>query len=682
MLKTSGTKDKEPMRQLNVNNYSEIINALPAAVYTCDTQGYLTTCNEAAVKLLGRRPVFGKDLWYMSCKMYNMDGTPLSAASSPLADTLRTGKSSPASQIIVERPDGTRSSVLSYPQPLIDDHGGVVGAINMLVDIGPLTGSRGLETHLAKTIEAMRFSEDQYHRMVSEIQDYAIILLSKDGIILNWNKGAEKIKGYRPDEIIGKSFRMLYPPEDQRRGLPEKLLNEAAQAGKANHEGWRVRKDGSRFWGNISITALHDSEGYLSGFSKVTRDLTDRRQNELRILKYNEDLRMTNELLRQSEDRYHRMVSEVEDYAIILLSVDGHVLNWNKGAQKIKGYEADEIIGKHFSVFYSPEDRRKGLPDNIINRAITTGKALYEGWRLRKDGSVFWGSVVLTAIHNDDGGLVGFTKVTRDLTEKKRTDERLKATTAKLEEKNRELERMNEELSSFAYISSHDLQEPLRKIQTFSDRILELEYENLSDKGKDYFERMQRGAQRMQKLIRDILAYSRTTTSDKKFEPTNLNEILNQSKTELEIQIHEKNALIESVSLPTLNVIPFQIQQLFNNLINNALKFSKPDTQPHIRILCEMVDEKEKIARLNLRPGSYCHISIQDNGIGFDPAFERKIFEVFQRLHGRSEYGGTGIGLAICKKIVENHHGILFAEGVPDQGATFHIYLPVTIEGN
>lgn len=682
MLKTSGTKDKQVMRHVNVDKYSEVINALPAAVYTCDAQGYITSCNEAAVKLLGRQPVFGKDLWPLSCKIFTSDGTPLPPENSPLADTLRTGKALSPSEIIIERPDGTRSPVLAYPQPLFDDHGGILGALNMLVDISHLNGSRGVKAQATKNMEGLKSSEDHYHRMVAEIEDYAIIMLSKDGTILNWNKGAEKIKGYKQDEIIGKNFRMLYPPEDQKRGLPEKLLSQAAHAGKANYEGWRVRKDGSRFWGSISITALHDNEGYHTGFSKVTRDLTDRRQNEMRILKYNEDLRMSNELLRQSEDRYHRMVSEVEDYAIILLSVDGYVMNWNKGAQKIKGYEADEIIGKHFSVFYSPEDRRRGLPDTILTRATVTGKALYEGWRLRKDGSVFWGSVVMTAIHNEEGGLVGFTKVTRDLTEKKRTEERLKATTAKLEEKNRELERINEELSSFAYISSHDLQEPLRKIQTFSDRILEVEYNNLSDKGRDYFERMQRGAQRMQKLIHDILAYSRTTTADKKFEPTNLNEILNLSKTELEIQINEKNAVIESMPLPTLNVIPFQIQQLFNNLINNALKFSKPDRQPHIKITSEIAADPEKIASLNLHPGTYCHISIKDNGIGFDPAFERKIFEVFQRLHGRSEYGGTGIGLAICKKIVENHRGILFAEGVPDQGATFHFYLPVTIEAN
>lgn len=664
-----------------MNNYSEFLNALPAAVYTCNTFGFVTSCNEAAVKLWGRQPVIGKDLWYVSCKLYHLDGTPLPAEGSPVAETLRTGKPVASSGIIIERPDGTRSPVLSHPQPLFDEHGALAGAVNILMDISDLVQFRALQNRtkeLTRTIEALQASEDRYHRMVSEVEDYAIILLSKDGIIQNWNKGAEKIKGYRQEDIVGKTFRVFYPPEDQASGLPEKLLRRAAETGKANHEGWRVRKDGTRFWGSISITALRNHEGQLTGFSKVTRDLTERRQSEIRIQKYNEDLRLKNELLRQSEERYHRMVSEVEDYVIILLSVEGYVLNWNKGAQKIKGYAPDEIIGKHFSIFYSAEDRRRGLPNTILNQAMTNGKALYEGWRLRKDGSVFWGSVVLTALHNEDGTLIGFTKVTRDLTDKKQTEERLRATTAKLEEKNRELERMNEELSSFAYISSHDLQEPLRKIQTFSDRILELEYDNLSEKGRDYFVRMQRGAQRMQKLIRDILTYSRATTADKKFEETDLNDVLNLSKVELEMQINEKKAVIESMPLPTLRVIPFQIQQLFNNLLNNALKFSKPDRQPHIRILSELTDASDIKAGVKAGGGTYCHISIHDNGIGFDPYYDKKIFEVFQRLHGRSEYGGTGIGLAICKKIVENHHGVLFAEGTPDQGATFHIYLPMT----
>jgi PAS domain S-box-containing protein len=676
----SGTRSKAKVQGDLESRYQDVINALPAPIYICDADGYVTIYNEAAVKVWGRRPEPGQELWCGSWKIYNPDGTLLARDQFPMAETLRAKKPVTGKEVIIEQPDGSRLNVVLHPHPLFDENGVLNGAINMLVDITDRKKFQNLQKEtetITATLDALKKSEERYHGMVAEVQDYAIILLSKDGLIENWNKGAEKIKGYTEDEILGKHFRIFYPPEDQKDHLPERLIGQAFSTGKANHEGWRVRKDGSRFWGSISITALHDTENNVIGFSKVTRDLSERRSHELHVEKINQDLRNKNELLRQSEDRYQRMVSEVEDYVIILLNAEGKILNWNKGAQKIKGYHANEIVGKHFSIFYSADDRRNGIPDNLLAEASRNGKAVHEGWRLRKDGSSFWGSVLMTALHSDEGTVIGFTKVTRDLTEKKIAEERLLSTSIKLEQKNKELERINEELSSFAYISSHDLQEPLRKIQTFSDRILELEYQNLSEKGKDYFKRMQGGALRMQKLIRDILAYSRTNIAEKKFELTDLNEVLAHSKAELEVLIMEKKAVIESDRLPALRVIPFQIQQLFSNLLNNALKFSKSDVAPKVQIHTEMVDGSTFKGIYSLPAKNYCHISFKDNGIGFEPVYEKKIFEVFQRLHARTEYGGTGIGLAICKKIVENHNGVINAQSQLNEGATFHIYLPV-----
>jgi PAS domain S-box-containing protein len=531
---------------------------------------------------------------------------------------------------------------------------------------------------LKNTVDALRKSEEQYHRMVGEVQDYAIILLSRDGTIETWNKGAEKIKGYTRQEAQGKNFRIFYTPEDRARSLPEALIQEAVTNGKANHEGWRLRKDGSQFWGSISITALHDNQQNVIGFSKVTRDLTERRAHELRIEQLNEDLMLKNRLLGESEELYHRMVLEVDEYAIILLSLEGNIQNWNNGAQKIKGYAADEIIGKHFSVFYLEEDRGKGLPEKLLGEALANGKAVHEGWRLKKDGSKFWGTVVITALHNHGGTITGFTKVTRDLTEKKLAEEKfLAAKKMEMEQKNREVERVNEELSSFAHISGHDLQEPLRKIQVFSDRILEIEYEKLSEKGKRYLTRMEAGALRMQNLIHDILEYTRITTSKKELEPTNLNELLSHSKQKLERMIREKTAIIESDQLPILKVIRFQIQQLFDNLLHNALKFAKDHVPPHLVIRSDIIDGKVLQSPSPVAAERYCHISFQDNGIGFDAMYEKKIFELFQRLHSRTEYPGAGIGLAVCKKIAENHNGTVTAESFPNKGATFHVYLPV-----
>lgn len=658
----------------------EVLNALPAAVYTCDVAGFITSYNEAAVRLLGRRPVLGKDLWRSSLNLYNPDGTPVALDACPVAVTLKTGKAVLPREIIIEQPGGQRFNVLFSTGPLLDVRGMLAGAVSMLMEIADQ--SRAMSNpqrpqDLSGDPATINRSADHYQGMVTEIEDYAIIRLSKDGIIKNWNRGAEKIKGYREEEIVGKNFKVFYPPAEVASGLPDRLLKEAFELGKVNHEGWRIRKDGTRFWAGISITALHDEAGNVTGFTKVTRDLTERRNQELRVNEINEDLKLKNELLRRSEERYHRMVTEVEDYVIILINTDGTIENWNRGAEKIKGYTAEEILGKHFSIFYSEEDKQKHIPWNLLNEAKSKGKALHEGWRVRKDGTRFWGSVVITALHNDDGVVIGFTKVTRDLSDKKRAEEKLLSSSIALQQKNRELERMNQELSSFAYISSHDLQEPLRKIQTFSDRIIETEFENLSEKGKDYFRRMQAGAARMQNLIRDILAYSRTTTTEKVLEVRDLNEVLAHSKGELEVLITEKNALIESDRLPTLKVIPFQMQQLFHNLLTNALKFSKRDLRPHIQIKSELLAGNAP-DHLHLLPDmTYHHISITDNGIGFEPEYSTRIFEVFQRLHARTEYAGTGIGLAICKKIVENHNGAIFAEGEPGKGAAFHIYLPV-----
>jgi PAS domain S-box-containing protein len=300
--------------------------------------------------------------------------------------------------------------------------------------------------------ELVRFAGEGslYQRMIEEIQDYAIIVLDVNGIIRNWNRGAEKIKQYSEQEVIGKHFSLFYLPEDIEQNLPQRLLNEAKDTGRAAHEGWRKRKDGTKFWGSITITAIHTDSGEVAGFCKVTRDLTDKKIAEDR--------------LRISEERYHRMIAEVQDYAIILLNSEGVIENWNIGAEKIKGYTAQEIVGRKFEIFYPAEDRADGLPGKLLSTARETGRAVHEGWRVRKDGSKFWGNIIITALHGKDGEIIGFSKVTRDLTERKIAEDKLAAYAA-------ELEIQNAELEQFAYVASHDLQEPLRKIQTFSELI-------------------------------------------------------------------------------------------------------------------------------------------------------------------------------------------------------------------
>ena len=245
-----------------------------------------------------------------------------------------------------------------------------------------------------------------------------------------------------------------------------------------------------------------------------------------------------------------------------------------------------------------------------------------------------------------------------------------------LKKNNKEYSKMNKELNSFSYISSHDLQEPLRKIQTFSSRIMEKEYVNLSESGKDYLSRMQNAAKRMQILIEDLISYSKLDSSEKAFQKVDLNTIIEKVQRDLKKTIEEKKAIIDSGPLCELNAIPYQFRQLINNILSNSLKFSDPARQLLITVKTKIINRNQLNFKKNASVKNYCHINISDTGIGFEPRYSKRIFEVFQRLNGRDEYEGTGIGLAICKKIVENHNGVITATAQLNVGASFDIYIP------
>lgn len=476
------------------------------------------------------------------------------------------------------------------------------------------------------------------------------------------------------------SWEKMIHPEDFEENI--KIWHHSLTTGERYRADVRIKsKSGTYRWHAVIGEPIRNENNeiikWVGAFTDIHADKAFAHELEEQVNARTRELNLMNESLRKSEQRYHLMVEEVQDYAILYLNHEGIVENWNIGAEKIKGYKSEEIIGQSFSVFYTEEDRKNNLPHKVLQIAREKGKAIHEGWRVRKNGTLFWASVVITAVHNKKKEVIGFSKVTHDLTEKKQANDKLKQNAMELEQKNAELEQMNKELQSFAYISSHDLQEPLRKIQTFATQIIEKESDNLSDFGKDKFQRMQNAAKRMQTLINDLLSYSRTNIQERIFEKTDLSKIIDEVEEDLKEELELKKAVIKKGQTFKVDLIPFQFRQLLYNLVSNSIKFSKPELFPVIKINCEIIKGSALGNKKAKDTIDYCHISISDNGIGFDQQYSAKIFEVFQRLHGKLEYTGTGIGLAIVKKIVENHNGFITASGEQNKGATFNIYIPV-----
>ncbi|WP_116789910.1 sensor histidine kinase [Flavobacterium psychrotrophum] len=376
-----------------------------------------------------------------------------------------------------------------------------------------------------------------------------------------------------------------------------------------------------------------------------------------------EDQKESTQNSRQNQETYQRMIAEVQDYAILLLDTEGNVQNWNLGAQQIKGYSEQEIVGRNFRIFYLDADREALLPEKLISEAFAVGRATHEGWRVRKDGSTFWGLVVITAVHDAEGNTIGFTKVTRDLTERKLAEDQIRNYAKDIEFRNKQLE-------EFAYIASHDLQEPLRKIQIFAEML----HSNLDDKDSAtrYAEKITASAQRMSNLIKSVLKYSQLSRTDDLYERVDLNTVLGNVKEDYDLLIKEKNVTLTAVGMPVINAIPVQMHQLLGNLLSNAIKFASHE--PDIKITSRPVlrSELDDIT-ISDKSRAYIQIVVADNGIGFEQHYAEQVFKIFKRL---TDNAGTGIGLALCKKIVENHHGHISVASELGKGTVFTILLP------
>ena len=498
--------------------------------------------------------------------------------------------------------------------------------------------------------------------LIDAIEDYAIFLLGPHGEIRSWNSGATRIMGYSAEEAIGSSFFRFYGPDDLTAGKPQNELVVAASEGRVYDEGWRVRKDGSRFWASTVITALRDADGGIKGFAKITRDLTERRAAE--------------ERLRQSEEMFRLLVASVRDYAIFLLNPEGYVLTWNAGAERIKGYRPEEIIGKHFSNFYAEEDRWK--PPAELEIATRDGSVEDEGWRVRKDGSKFWANVIITAVHDDHGRLRGFAKVTRDMTERKRAEEAIaeqREARFLAEEERRRAEasyrvaqEANRAKDEFLMTLSHELRTPMTAILGWA-RLLPV-----LPPGDETFKEavlaIGRSAQLQSRLIDDVLDVSRIVSGKLRLSVENIDVLrLLQSTIEtVRASADAKMITIATSFSPQLGTIvadATRLQQILWNLMTNAVKFTPRRGQVTIS------------AR---RTSSHIQFAVTDTGEGIDPSFLPHVFEPFRQAENPSTrvHGGLGLGLSIVRYLAEAHGGTVAAESEgKGLGATFTVTLPI-----
>ncbi len=504
---------------------------------------------------------------------------------------------------------------------------------------------------------------DRFRLLVEGVTDYAIFMLDPQGHVLTWNTGARRIKGYDATEIIGQHFSKFYPPEALHRRLPEHELRVAGAEGRFEDEGWRVRKDGTMFWANVVITAVRDDTGLLRGFAKVTRDLTVRREHE--------------EALRRSEERFRLLVESVTDHAIFMLDPNGYIVTWNSGAERIKGYRADEIIGQHFSKFYPLDAVESRWPEHELQVATETGRFVEDGWRIRKDGERFWANVTIIALRDRSGRLHGFAKLTRDLSDRKRA-EALAADGARRDEM-LEAERSARIAAQkaahvkdeFLATLSHELRTPLNSILGWT-QILRRQ---VTPKPEDFqrgMEVIERNTRAQAQLIEDLLDLSRIMSGRIRLDvqQTAIVDVVRGAVDSAEPIAQTKGVRLESMLDPRAGTVPGdpgRLQQIIWNLLTNAIKFTPKDGK--VQVLLQRIN-------------SHVEVSVSDTGIGIPASFLPYVFDRFSQNDSSTTrtQGGLGLGLAISKQLVELHGGSIHANSLGEgKGATFTVHLPLAI---
>jgi PAS domain S-box-containing protein len=491
--------------------------------------------------------------------------------------------------------------------------------------------------------------EGRFELLVQSVTDYAIYMLDPTGKVVSWNAGARRFKGYEADEIIGRHFSQFYTDEERDLGVPKTALATAEREGRFEAEGWRVRKDGTHFWANVVIDPIRDPEGNLVGFAKVTRDLTERRAAE--------------EELRRSEERFRLLVQSVTDYAIYMLDPTGKISSWNAGAARFKGYEADEIIGQHFSRFYTDEDRERGIPVTALQTAEREGRFEAEGWRVRKDGTRFWANVVIDPIRNPEGKLLGFAKITRDLTERKQAQEEL--------ERTREAFFQSQKMEAIGKLTggvAHDFNNLLAVVLgslALAERRLK-QGSDVSGLISNAIKAAERGAS----LTQRMLAFARK--QELTLEAVDLSDLV-RGMAELLQRTIGPGVTIDTrfpLILPKVEADARQLELAVMNLAMNAR-----DAMPNGGTITISAQRESFSAVEGLKPGEYVRLSVIDEGEGMDEPTLAQATEPFFTTKGVGK--GTGLGLPMVQGLAQQSGGKFVLNSVKGSGTTAEIWMPV-----
>lgn len=505
-----------------------------------------------------------------------------------------------------------------------------------------------MESH--DQLSASLTDEERYRLLIEAVTDYAIYMLDRDGIVTSWNPGARRFKGYEASEIIGQHFSRFYSEEDRNSGLPARALEISARTGKFESEGWRVRKDGTRFWAYVVIDPIRSPSGEIIGYAKITRDLTERKKAE--------------QILKKSEEQFRLLVQGVTDYAIYMLDVEGRVSSWNLGAQRIKGYLSHEITGQHFSRFYTDEDRKAGLPERALQTAERVGRFENEGWRVRKDGTRFWAHVVIDCLRDDDGSILGYAKITRDITERREAQQKL--------EEAREALLQSQKMEAIGHLTggiAHDFNNLLMAVLGS----LELVRKRMpsDEKIRPLVDNAIQAAQRGATLTKRMLAFARR--QELKTETIHIPELV-RGMTELLQRSLGQSISIETrfpLALKPTRADANQVEMALLNLAVNA-RDAMPEGGQIILSAREAVVSTDEPG--GLKAGRYICVSVKDDGEGMDQATLSRAMEPFFTTKGPGK--GTGLGLSMVHGLAEQSGGRFILKSRVGEGTTAELWLP------